>query len=43
MTEMFGFIGFPGLLEILMYLVMILTGLICAINAFIAALKLEHV
>jgi hypothetical protein len=41
MAEIFGIIGFPGLLEILIYLVMILTGLICAINAFVTAFKLE--
>lgn len=38
---MFGIIGFSGLLEILIYLVMILTGLSCAINAFVTAFKLE--
>jgi hypothetical protein len=41
MAEMFGIIGAPGLIELLIFSMIVLIGLICAINAFFNASKLE--
>jgi hypothetical protein len=41
MAELFGIIGAPGLIELMIFSGLILTGLICAINAFFIAFKLE--
>jgi hypothetical protein len=41
MVEFVGLIGASGLIELLVFSGLILIGFICAINAFVSALKLE--